>query len=144
MGFNQGDLWELVAVFMGALMTVASVGVRRTPPVVALWVTISSGFVATLVVVVLLKQLYWPQQLSPVAWGSVLYLGVLGSCVAYGCQQILALRIGASATSAFSSAVPVLGILVAWLFGGEALSLLQAGCMLMILVGVILNVSAKR
>lgn len=140
--FNAGDLWELTGVFLAALMAVAAVKVRQTPAGIALTHTMLSGLTGAVLIGSVLG-FHLPAHLSLRGVLSVAYLGVFSSCLAYGCQQISAVTIGASATMAFASCVPVIGMLTAWLVAGETVTLLQIGCTVLILLGLWLNAGEK-
>jgi drug/metabolite transporter (DMT)-like permease len=59
---------------------------------------------------------------TPVVWASLIYLGVLGTAVAFVWYYEGIRRLGTARTVVFNNLVPVFGVLLAWLILGESLS----------------------
>jgi drug/metabolite transporter (DMT)-like permease len=74
--------------------------------------------------------------LSPLAWFAVVYAGVVSLSVAYLLWYRGVQRIGSARTAVYSNMVPVVALLVAWLWLGERPSLSQAAGAAVILGGI--------
>ena len=65
----------------------------------------------------------------PIAWASIVYLGVFVSLGAFGLYNMALVNMPASRASTAINAVPLVALLTGWLLGGETLGTLQiAGC----------------
>ena len=74
--------------------------------------------------------------LSPLTWGAVLYAGLVSLAVAYVLWYRGVQRIGSARTAVYSNMVPVVALLVAWLWLGERPTALQAIGAAIILGGI--------
>lgn len=72
--------------------------------------------------------------------GSLAYLAYFSTLVGYGLWNYLIVRRGASSVAPFSLLVPIFGVTSAWLFLGEALTLVHWAAALLILAGLALMV----
>jgi len=59
------------------------------------------------------------------AWGSVLYISLAGTVLAFFWWNLAIQRVGAGRTAVFTNLVPVSGVLLSWWVLGERLSLIQ-------------------
>ena len=75
-------------------------------------------------------------RLSPLAWGAVFYAGFVSLTVAYLLWYRGVQRIGSARTAVYSNMVPVVAMLVAWLWLGERPTLLQVVGATVILGGI--------
>lgn len=75
-------------------------------------------------------------QASAVAWTGVVYAGVMAVGLAYILWNRGVRKIGSSRTAAYQNLVPVIALLVAWIWLGETPSALQVGGAAIILGGV--------
>lgn len=73
---------------------------------------------------------------SPEAWGGVAYAGILAISVAYAIWYRGVRRLGNARTSAYSNLVPVVALLVAWLWLDEVPTAIQLAGACVILVGL--------
>jgi len=74
--------------------------------------------------------------LSPTAWLGVVYAGALALSVAYVLWYRGVQRIGSSRTAAYSNLVPVVALVVAWIWLGEHPTLIQYAGAAVILGGI--------
>lgn len=73
---------------------------------------------------------------SPLAWGGVIYAGVMAVGLAYILWNRGVQRIGSSRTAAYQNLVPVVALLVAWIWLGERPTSLQITGAAVVLFGV--------
>lgn len=137
LSFNRGDLYELIASFCTAVYTVAArkVAYRYSPLVVTGYAMIISALFS----LPLAAGSFSPKALlsvSALGWGSLAYLVVLASCMAYLLQQMSVKKIGANRTAAFINLSPPASMAMAALILGEKISLIQAVSALIIVTGV--------
>ena len=76
------------------------------------------------------------QDVSPLTWLAVIYAGVLSIGVAYIIWYYGVEKLGNTRTSVYSNIVPVVAVLVAWLWLGEVPTAPQVAGMVVILSGV--------
>ena len=76
------------------------------------------------------------QDVSPLTWLAVVYAGVLSIGVAYIIWYYGVEKLGNTRTSVYSNIVPVIAVLVAWLWLGEVPTVPQVAGMVVILSGV--------
>jgi O-acetylserine/cysteine efflux transporter len=76
--------------------------------------------------------------------GSIAYLAVLSTLVAYGLWNALIAQRGASAVAPFSLMVPVFGLTSAWLLLGQSLTLGHALAAVLILGGLVVHVFGNK
>lgn len=74
-----------------------------------------------------------------VAWGGLLYSAVLSIVLAYIIWYSSVQRAGAVRTAIYGNLVPVAGVLIAWAFGGEPITMVQIGGAAAILAGLVLT-----
>lgn len=72
----------------------------------------------------------------PITWIALLWLGLLGSCLAYLLYFYLISKVGATRTSVVTYVMPVIAVILGVLFLDEALDWRLAGGMALILAGV--------
>lgn len=87
----------------------------------------------------------WPHKYIPaLSWTCVVLLGVLCTGTAYALYYRLIVRVGASRAAAVTYLIPVFGVVWAWLFLGEPLTLTMAVSGVMILGGVAVSQQRRR
>jgi drug/metabolite transporter (DMT)-like permease len=74
-----------------------------------------------------------------VAWGGLLYSAGLSIVLAYIIWYSSVQRAGAVRTAIYGNLVPVAGVLIAWAFGGEPISMIQIIGAVAILAGLVLT-----
>lgn len=73
---------------------------------------------------------------SPLAWGGVAYAGVMAVGLAYILWNRGVQRIGSSRTAAYQNLVPIIALLVAWIWLGETPTALQLFGAAVVLIGI--------
>ncbi len=142
--FNNGDLAELGAATMASLLAILGKRVRSTSSPMATLYCMLGGLIFSLPAMALTGQGFPDWGASKVGLFSAIYLGVFGSAVAYMTQQISIKKIGASASTAFLNAMPVIGLVSAHLFMGERISAFQVVSAVVIFCGLFLNTQANQ
>jgi drug/metabolite transporter (DMT)-like permease len=142
--FHRGDAWILLAMpFWG----IYSVLLKRRPKgldgLPLLWVL-------SIVGLVLLLPFYAAETVFDRAprltWGSagtVLYLGIFASVIAYSCWNEGVVRVGANRAGFMIHLLPVFGTVLAIVFLGESFHLFHAVGIATILVGVFVATAAQ-
>ncbi|KEA62873.1 Permease of the drug/metabolite transporter (DMT) superfamily [Marinobacterium lacunae] len=85
--------------------------------------------------------------LAHIGWqsiGALLYLALAATLFGYGSWAFLMRHYPASTVAPLTLLVPVVGLVTAWLVLGEALSLVQLGGIVLILIGLMINVFGDR
>ena len=144
MEFNKGDLYEVLAALCAATYTVIArkVAFRYSPLVVTGYGMIFSAILALPLAVTGISH-ETLLSITPRGWGSLAYLAILASCVAYLLQQVSVKKIGANRTAAFINLSPAMTIGLAAIFLGERISMVQALSAAVIVAGVALNATIK-
>jgi drug/metabolite transporter (DMT)-like permease len=73
------------------------------------------------------------------AWGGLLYSAGLSIVLAYIIWYSSVQRAGAVRTAIYGNLVPVAGVLIAWAFGGEPITMVQIGGAAAILAGLVMT-----
>lgn len=137
-GFNRGDIAELVSALCLAVYTILSKKLRKTPADCVVFWLMLIAFVTTLPAVCLLEGGFaFP--ISSRAAASVAYLGILCSGMGYLLQQRAIQQIGAATSSAFLNGISPITVLTAAVVLKDEITLLQLGCMAVIFAGLFLN-----
>ncbi len=144
MSFNRGDLYELLAALCAASYTVIArkIAFRYSPLIVTGYGMITAAIFALPIAIGGISSGTF-SSISARGWGSLVYLAVLASCVAYLLQQLSVKRIGANRTAAFINLSPAMTIVLAALFLGERISPIQGISAMIIVAGVALNAAIK-
>jgi drug/metabolite transporter (DMT)-like permease len=135
-----GDLLTLVAAITWAIYTIMLKPLTQRSSALRLtaWIMVSS--IPLLVTVALpdLLSLDW-QAISPRSWLALGYSATLAIGIAYVIWNTGVQRIGSARTSLYSYFVPLIAVVVAWVFLGESLQPLQSLGAVGILLGVALG-----
>jgi len=83
-------------------------------------------------------------EISPLAWGSVAYAGVLAIAVAYFLWYHGVRRLGSSRTAIYSNLVPVVALVTAWIWLGERPGALQLVGAAVVIGGLTLARGVRR
>ena len=115
--FTDGDIWILLAAFVFSIYTVL---VKRKPasisPATFLFVVFIGGTLLLLPFFLIEKIIMPPVQWDGHLLGSILYLGIGASVIAFFCWNAAIARIGAVRTALFGNLIPVFSTLEAvWL-----------------------------
>ncbi len=137
--FSAGDVWILLSAFVFAIYTVL---VKRKPasisPVTFLFVLFIGG--TLLLLPMFLIEVHYSE---PVVWdkqllGSIAYLGVGASVIAFSCWNASIAKIGAVRTALFGNLIPIFSTLEAvWLLN-ESLTVVHIVSGLLVLAGLLL------
>ncbi|MGA8889916.1 MAG: DMT family transporter [Anaeromyxobacteraceae bacterium] len=142
-------LGDLLGVAAGAAWGTTTVVVRRSalseaPPAQTLQYQLVVGFLVLLVAALLTGQAGW-MAVTPVAWGSVLFQGVVISFASYLAWFWLLRRYLASRIAVFSFMTPLFGVTFGVLLLGEPLTPSFAGGALLVLGGItVVSAAGKR
>lgn len=122
LSFNRGDLWMMLAVLLWALY---SIGIKKSAdrfPANALFM--ATMFLAILLLVPLSAVEIWLRgegiRVTGMTVGSVLYVGLFASLVAFSCWNKAVSLLGPSRCAGFLSLIPLFSALFATFFAGEA------------------------
>lgn len=135
-----GDLMVLGAAMLWAAYTTLSKPLLiRHSPLKLTAVTMLAGTVPLVLLSTpqLLAQ-NW-QAIPAPAWGSLAYSTLLAVVLAYILWYTSVQRVGNARTSIYSNLLPVVGIVVAWIFLGDRLAPLQAAGAVVVLAGIVLT-----
>lgn len=141
-------LGDLFGVLAGAAWGATTVVVRRSalseaPPAQTLLYQLLGGFVLLLLAAALAGQL-GRVTLTPIAWGSLLFQGVVVSFASYLAWFWLLRRYLATRLSVFSFMTPLFGVSFGVLLLGEPLTPAFGGGALLVLLGIALVSGAGR
>ncbi len=144
MNFNIGDIYMLIAVLaFSAYFIVLKGVVGKIPPMVLTF------YVFFFCVILLIPMVIYegPSSYLPsttiLGWGSLVYMSVFASVIAYLIQQISVKTIGPVKTSLYVNLVPVFSMILAFFILGETISLIKIGAGIMIISGVIVTLKSK-
>lgn len=137
--FTDGDIWILLAAFVFSIYTVL---VKRKPasisPVTFLFVVFIGGTFLLLPFFIVEKIVMPPVQWDGHLFGSILYLGIGASVIAFFCWNAAIARIGAVRTALFGNLIPVFSTLEAvWLLG-ETITLIHIVSGALVIIGLLL------
>ncbi len=140
-----GNLLTLAAAICWASNTILSKPLlhRYSPlKVTAVTLSLSTPFL-TLFSLGELTQQHWGQ-ISSQAWLGLVFSALFANGVAYVLWNLSVQKAGAARTAVFSNLVPVIAVLVSWLFLGETLGIWQGIGAIVTLAGVTLTRMGPR
>ena len=140
-----GNLLTLAAAICWASNTILSKPLlhRYSPlKVTAVTLSLSTPFL-TLFSLGELTQQHWGQ-ISSQAWLGLVFSALFANGVAYVLWNLSVQKAGAARTAVFSNLVPVIAVLVSWLFLGETLGIWQGVGAIVTLAGVTLTRMGPR
>lgn len=121
--FSKGDLWILAGAFAFAIYNVL---VRKKPTTIS---SINFLFIIFLIGTIMLLPFYLreliydvPPNWSPILIGSILYLGLGTSAIAFLCWNLAIQKLGAGRTVLFGNLIPVFSIIEAVILLGEKMT----------------------
>lgn len=139
-GFAVNSILGQVAVLLAALMYAGSSVfarrvLRQVSPVLQAFVTVA---VADAMVWIATPLVESPVEVpaGALVWIAIIWLGILGSCVAYLLYYYLIQEIGSTRTTLVTYVLPVVGVTLGVLFLGEQLSLQLALGTVLVVAGV--------
>ena len=137
--YNFGELLVVCSAFTWALFSVLSrKTVQTLPPALSMFFVIASGWIFCSIPL-FVHGLHDISYLDVAGWGSVAFLGVLCSAVAYVFWYDALKALPASEVGVFLYLNPIVAVSVAWLFLGEPLlfSSLLGGLLVLVGVGIV-------
>jgi drug/metabolite transporter (DMT)-like permease len=137
--FTAGDVWILLSAFVFSIYTVL---VKRKPatisPVTFLFVVFIGGTLLLLPLFIIEKIVMPPVQWNGNLFGSILYLGIGASVIAFFCWNSAIARIGSVRTALFGNLIPIFSTLEAvWLLG-ETITLVHIVSGALVITGLVL------
>jgi len=121
--FSKGDLWILAGAFAFAIYNVL---VRKKPTTISainfLFIIFSIGTV--ILFPFYLRELFFeaPTNWNPILIGSIVYLGIGTSAIAFLCWNLAIQKLGAGRTVLFGNLIPVFSIFEAVILLGEKMT----------------------
>ncbi len=139
-GFAVNSILGQVAVLLAALMYAGSSVfarrvLRQVSPVLQAFVTVAVADAMVWIAVPLVES---PVEVpaGTLVWIAIIWLGILGSCVAYLLYYYLIQEIGSTRTTLVTYLLPVVGVTLGVLFLGEQLNLQLALGTALVVAGV--------
>jgi len=133
----SSSLWTLYVIRSRPLLG------RRSP----LWVTAWALFLGTPFVVLMgvpaLVHTDW-SRVTAVTWRGVVLAGLFALASAYSWWAIALQRLGAARTAVFSNLIPVVALVVAWIWLGERLSAISWAGVAVVSLGVWLTTQSRK
>ncbi len=121
-----GDLFFLLGgLAWGAYQFLCMVAMRRLSGLTSLAYGMMVGSVLLVPLAIIERPGTAVFSVSLSAWGSVLYISLAGTVLAFFCWNLAIQRVGAGRTAVFTNLVPVFGVLLSWLVLGERLAAIQ-------------------
>lgn len=146
---GNGVIGQLAVIVASAFYAGSTVLVRKeirgvSPIVQALIMVVIADLIVWPLVPLLASPIVWPS--LPITWIALIFLGLLGSCLAYLLFFYLINETGATKTTMVTYAIPVVAVVLGIVVRGEALTWQLAAGGLLILVGIAIvnNRSWKR
>jgi drug/metabolite transporter (DMT)-like permease len=121
--FSKGDLWILAGAFAFAIYNVL---VRKKPTTISainfLFIIFSIG--TLMLFPFYLRELFFeaPTNWNPILIGSIVYLGIGTSAIAFLCWNLAIQKLGAGRTVLFGNLIPVFSIIEAVILLGEKMT----------------------
>ncbi len=145
MNFNIGDLYMLIAVLSFSCYFIILKNVLNRIPPMKLTAYIFLFCVLMLFPAVIIENpASYLGNTTARGWGSLLYMSVFASVIAYLLQQISVKRIGPSKTSLYINLIPLFSMIMAYFILGEGITLQKILAGGMIISGVIITVRSKK
>lgn len=144
MSFNIGDLLMLCAIlcFSSYFIILKNVLTRINPFTLTAYVFIFCAIILLPFVIYENPFSYLPNVTSK-GWGSLLYMSIFSSVIAYLIQQISVQRIGPVKTSLYINLVPVFSMFLAYFILGEQITYHKIIATIIILTGVFVTIKSK-
>ncbi len=121
-----GDLFFLLGgLAWGAYQFLCMVAMRRLSGLTSLAYGMMVGSVLLAPLAIIERPGTPVFSVPPSAWGSVLYISLAGTVLAFFWWNLAIQRVGAGRTAVFTNLVPVFGVLLSWLVLGERLAAIQ-------------------
>lgn len=144
MSFNIGDIYMLMAILSFSIYFIVLKGIVGRVEPMKLTFYVFFFCVVMLVPMVIYENPaeYLPSTTSK-GWGSLIYMSIFASVVAYLIQQISVKRIGPAKTSLYVNLVPLFSMIMAYFILGEVITLPKIFAGAMIISGVLITLKSK-
>lgn len=145
MNFNVGDIYMLFAILSFSLYFIVLKGIVGR--IVSIKLTF---YVFLFCVILLIPMVIYENPMSYLpnttlkGWGSLVYMSVFASVIAYLIQLISVKRIGPAKTSLYINLVPLFSMIMAYFILGEIITLPKILAGAMIISGVIITLKSKK
>jgi drug/metabolite transporter (DMT)-like permease len=144
MDFNIGDLYMLIAVLSFSFYFILLKNiVNRIPPMKL------TAYVFLFCVIMLFPAMIMENPATYIGsvtyrgWGSLIYMSIFASVIAYLLQQVSVKRIGPSKTSLYINLIPLFSMIMAYFILGEKITPQKILAGAMIISGVIITLKSK-
>ena len=144
MNFNIGDIYMLLAILSFSIYFIVLKGIvgRVEPMKLTYYVFLFCVLLLVPMVVYEEPMKFLPHTTSK-GWGSLVYMSVFASVIAYLIQQISVKRIGPAKTSLYVNLVPLFSMIMAYFILGEEITAIKVFAGMMIISGVVVTMKSK-
>ncbi len=143
--FNIGDIYMLLAILSFSSYFIVLKGiVSRIEPIILTFYVFLFCSILLFPVMIYENPMTYLGNTSIKGWGSLLYMSIFASVIAYLVQQVSVKRIGPAKTSLYVNLVPLFSMILAYFILGEEISITKIVAGLMIVLGVIITLKSKN
>lgn len=144
MSFNIGDIYMLMAILSFSIYFIVLKGIvgRVDPMKLTFYVFFFCAVMLVPMVIYENPMEFLPNTTSK-GWGSLIYMSIFASVIAYLIQQISVKRIGPAKTSLYVNLVPLFSMIMAYFILGEQITLPKVFAGAMIISGVLITLKSK-
>lgn len=144
MSFNVGDIYMLMAILSFSIYFIVLKGiVGRVDPMKLTFYVFFFCVVMLVPMVIYENPMEYLPKTTSKGWGSLVYMSIFASVVAYLIQQISVKRIGPAKTSLYVNLVPLFSMIMAYFILGEVITLPKIFAGAMIISGVLITLKSK-
>lgn len=144
MNFNVGDIYMLMAILSFSIYFIVLKGiVGRIDPMKLTFYVFFFCVVMLVPMVIYENPVEYLPRTTSKGWGSLIYMSIFASVVAYLIQQISVKRIGPAKTSLYVNLVPLFSMIMAYFILGEVITLPKIFAGAMIISGVLITLKSK-
>ncbi len=144
MSFNIGDIYMLMAILSFSIYFIVLKGiVGRVDPMKLTFYVFFFCVVMLVPMVIYENPVEYLPRTTSKGWGSLIYMSIFASVVAYLIQQISVKRIGPAKTSLYVNLVPLFSMVMAYFILGEVITLPKIFAGAMIISGVLITLKSK-
>ncbi|GLI54952.1 membrane protein [Propionigenium maris DSM 9537] len=144
MNFNIGDIYMLMAILSFSIYFIVLKGiVGRIDPMKLTFYVFFFCVVMLVPMVIYENPVEYLPRTTSKGWGSLIYMSIFASVVAYLIQQISVKRIGPAKTSLYVNLVPLFSMIMAYFILGEVITLPKIFAGAMIISGVLITLKSK-
>ncbi len=144
MSFNIGDIYMLMAILSFSIYFIVLKGiVGRVDPMKLTFYVFFFCVVMLVPMVIYENPVEYLPRTTSKGWGSLIYMSIFASVVAYLIQQISVKRIGPAKTSLYVNLVPLFSMVMAYFILGEVITLPKVFAGAMIISGVLITLKSK-